>query len=128
MDDPARLNKPISDEELFDAGVTRDVPEREPVPPPPLTMPRDVNLSNVGVEYRAMGGITRLPQPLRRRRRAPDQAFAWVEGWRPQPPAMHEPAEATDDGATMDVTEPTPVEASDHAAEAPSLEPADRQD
>ncbi len=61
-----RFNKPLSDDALYSAGVTREVPEREPVPPAPPVLPEDVNLFSPGVEYRAMPGFVAPPieQPI----------------------------------------------------------------
>jgi hypothetical protein len=56
MADQPRLNKPVSDEALYAAGLQRNLPEREPVPLPPATLPDDTNPGTVGVEYRAMPG------------------------------------------------------------------------
>lgn len=103
MDNQGKINKPISDEDLYDAGVNRDMPEREPLPPPPLRLPKDMNWSSVGVEYRAMGGVT-TPPPVQARRRSSDKAFAWVAAWQPAPPAsQEEPAPDGEDAEAGDV-------------------------
>lgn len=126
MDNQAKLNKPITDEELFDAGINRDVPEREPVPPPPRELPKDMNMSSVGVEYRAMSGITTPPSVQRRgRRRGNDKAYAWVEAWRPAsapaPRAASPDGESADEGQSP-LAEMTPIASTDHAADPPQRE------
>ncbi|MCW5880192.1 MAG: hypothetical protein KIS91_04565 [Anaerolineae bacterium] len=108
MDHQGKLNKPITDEELYDAGVNRDTPEHEP-PPPPLKLAKSVNWSSVGVEYRAMGNVTTVP-PVQARRRSNDKAYAWLASWQPAPPA---PAE-----------EPALEDEATEAEEAPALEHA----
>jgi len=115
MDNQGKLNKPITDEELYDAGVNRDMPAHEPVPPPPLKLPRDMNWSSVGVEYRAMGNVTTAP-PVQTRRRSNDGAYAWVAAWQPAPPPpVEEPA-----------PEQEMADADESAADAPTaIAPAD---
>lgn len=124
MDSQGRLNKPITDEELYDAGVNRDMPAHEP-PPPPLRLPRDMNWSSVGVEYRAMGGVT-TPSPVQARRRSGDKAYGWVASWQPAPPAPQaDPVPDDEDVVTGDmptVDAPLSDAPNEPAAERPPLE------
>ena len=58
-----RLNKPISDETLYAAGMPRDIPDKEPVPPPPPVQPPDLDPTLPGIEYRAMPNVPLTPPP-----------------------------------------------------------------
>ena len=53
-------DQPVTDEMLYAAGVTRDMPEGEPTPLPTREAPGP-NLDVAGVEYRAMLGFTSPP-------------------------------------------------------------------
>lgn len=77
-----RLNKPVSDEMLYAAGMPRDLPEKEPPPAPPATLPEDMNLTSPGIEYRAMSGVLAIPSEQRRLHNdtsnGADKRFAWL--------------------------------------------------
>ena len=75
-------NIAISEEQLFTHGVSRDLPQKEPMPAVPAAMPDDLNPTTPGVEYRAMTGI--LVAPPEQRLSTPIQngdalsAFGWL--------------------------------------------------
>jgi len=57
-DQTPRLNKPVSDEMLYAAGLPRNLPEGEPTPLPPAVLPDDTHTRLTGIEYRAMAGYS----------------------------------------------------------------------
>lgn len=80
-----RLNKPISDDMLYAAGMPHDIPDKEPVPSPPPVQPPDLDLTLPGIEYRAMSNVP-LEAPLESGAQAGDDQspFAWLARRRPR--------------------------------------------
>jgi hypothetical protein len=78
----SRRNAPISEEQLFAAGLPRDLPQKEPVPPPPAVLPNDLNPTLPGIEYRAMPGILVTPPEQQAESPTPNgdarSAFGWL--------------------------------------------------
>ena len=87
-----RLNKPISDDMLYAAGMPRDIPDKEPVPPPPPVQPKDFDPTLPGIEYRAMADASAPTSDQRQAGAGPaasqgnDQSpFAWLARRRARP-------------------------------------------
>ncbi|MCW5848894.1 MAG: hypothetical protein KIT87_02335 [Anaerolineae bacterium] len=80
-----RLNKPISDDMLYAAGMPRDIPDKEPVPPPPPVQPKDFDATLPGIEYRAMADVAPPASDQRLPGAGPEESqgnsqspFAWL--------------------------------------------------